>query len=78
MLFLTKTTTFKLNIKKNFSVLEESILIGDSIENLYIPIFNEDLTNLELLRKRGVVLLIWFNKKLKNIRFLVLKIFHIV
>ena len=54
--------------KELFGFLEESILIGDSIENLYIPIFNEDLTNLELLRKRergGVVDLV-FNKKIKE------------
>ena len=54
--------------KELFGFLEESILIGDSIENLYIPIFNEDLTNLELLRKRergGVVDLV-YNKKIKE------------
>ena len=54
--------------KELFGFLEESILIGDSIENLYIPIFNEDLTNLELLRKRergGSVDLV-YNKKIKE------------
>ena len=54
--------------KELFGFLEESILIGDSIENLYIPIFNEDLTNLELLRKRerGSVVDLVYNKKIKE------------
>ena len=54
--------------KEFFGFLEESILIGDSIENLYIPIFNEDLTNLELLRKRerGSVVDLVYNKKIKE------------
>ena len=54
--------------KELFGFLEESILIGDSIENLYIPIFNEDLTNLELLRKRerGSVIDLVYNKKIKE------------
>ena len=54
--------------KELFGFLEETILIGDSIENLYIPIFNEDLTNLELLRKRerGSVVDLVYNKKIKE------------
>ena len=54
--------------KELFGFLEESILIGNSIENLYIPIFNEDLTNLELLRKRerGSVVDLVYNKKIKE------------
>ena len=54
--------------KELFGFLEESILIEDSIENLYIPIFNEDLTNLELLRKRerGSVIDLVYNKKIKE------------
>lgn len=54
--------------KELFGFLEESILIGESIENLYIPIFNEDLTNLELLRKRerGSVVDLVYNKKIKE------------
>ena len=54
--------------KELFGFLEESILIEDSIENLYIPIFNEDLTNLELLRKRerGSVVDLVYNKKIKE------------
>ena len=54
--------------KELFGFLEEPILIGDSIENLYIPIFNEDLTNLELLRKRerGSVVDLVYNKKIKE------------
>ena len=52
---------------KRIGFLEESILIGDSIENLYIPLLM-NLTNLELLRKRerGSVVDLIYNKKLKN------------
>jgi uncharacterized protein (DUF2141 family) len=67
--FLDENNNLQAEYKKElFGFLEKSVLVRDSIENLYLPIFNEDLTNLELLRKRekGSVVDLVYNKKIKE------------
>ena len=67
--FLDENNNLQAEYKKElFGFIEESVLIRDSIENLYLPVFNEDLTNLELLRKRerGSVVDLVYNKKIKE------------
>ena len=67
--FLDENNNLQAEYKKElFGFLEKSVLVTDSIENLYLPIFNENLTNLELLRKRekGSVVDLVYNKKIKE------------